>query len=146
MNLLNSEPFEVVFADGHKEPVALRQLTIRQLYTFTEHLHGEQMPALVALCTGKPEEWLDKLELESFGALLKKCLDLNFPKAATIAKSDPVVATKLMPLLFRLQSAERMIQLGGLSTNAPSPAPAVSESAAATGSTSSTSRRRGSSR
>ncbi len=136
--LINASPFEVILSDGTKETVSLRQLSIRQLYQFTEHLRGDNMPALVSLCVGKPDEWIDTLELESYGALVKKCLELNFPKAAMLAMSDPIVATKLAPLLARIQNAEKMIAISGLPMNAPSPAPVASASAAVTGSAPST--------
>lgn len=136
--LINECLVQVSLSDGTKETVSLRQLSIRQLYQFTEHLRGDNMPALVSLCARKTDEWIDALELESYAALVKKCLELNFPRAAMLATSDPIVATKLAPLIARFQNAEKMISISGVPTNAPSPVPAASASVAATGSAPST--------
>jgi hypothetical protein len=135
--IVNGTPIRVTLADGKSENVQLSRLTVRQLYTWAKLVREHDMPNLVALCTGKPIEWIDTLSDESFGELAKACFDANFPRAMTLMKSDPVIAVDLGPLLGETVAlAEKMGMLGGLSSGSL-PAPAPSESAPATGSESS---------
>lgn len=137
--LVNATPFEVTYLDGTVAQISLARLTIRQLYTFTQHLQAEKVPELVSLCTGKPGEWLDTLEDASFARLAQKCIELNFPRAVTLSANDPVIALRVMPFLQGMQTMAILSGTAGLSLIGKSPAPAASESAAASGSDASTS-------
>lgn len=138
--ILKTIPFEVEFLDGRKETVDVGRLTIRQLYMMTEHLASDRMPDIVSLCVARPVEWCDTLTVASFGQLGKRCMELNFPQAATLAETDPVVAMKIARLLATLVNLSRPITppLGSDMHNSL-PAPAASESAAGSGSESLTS-------
>ena len=95
---------------------------------------------LVALCAGKPPEWVDTLSDDTFDALAAQAIKLNFPRAVARAKSDPVAAAMLAPLALSLASVLRSQQTLGSFGNDLSSAPAASESVAETGNGSSTSR------
>lgn len=140
--LVNATPFDVTYIDGTTEQISLARLSIRLLYTFTQHLAGEKVPELVSLCTGKPGEWLDTIEDASFAALSQLCIQLNFPRAVTLSKSDPVIALRIMPFLQGMQTMAiltGMHEMAGLLSTDKSPAPASSGSAAESGSGVSTS-------
>jgi hypothetical protein len=136
--LVNGTPIRVTLADGKTENVQILRLTIRQLYTWSKLVRERDMPQLVALCTGKSAEWVDTLGDESFGELAKACFEANFPRAVTVMKSDPVIATLLAPILAETIAMAQTLGVSGAISNAWSPAPAPSASAAATGSESST--------
>jgi hypothetical protein len=136
-SLLNAERFEAVMADGKKDIVFLRRLTIRQLHRFIEYVTTDQTPELVALCTEKPIEWVDELDLESYATLAEKCVLINFPRATTIADKDLGVAVKLYPYRAKVAALMRQATAGQL-TKPSSDAPAPSASAAVNGSGSST--------
>ncbi len=140
--LVNGQPVEVTYQDGTKETVYVKTLSIRQLSLFTNFLGSRDTPGLVALCVGKPVEWVDTLTDESYCALPPKCTAVNFKRAVAISREDPIAAAELVPFLVKL---EAMIKSAPLTPPKPasigsesSPAPAPSESAAATGSGSST--------
>lgn len=146
-SLINAEPVEVESLDGTKVSVSLARLSIRQLYVFAEHVRGNKTPELVALCTGKPIEWVDSLTPESFAELAGRCVTANFPTAMTIAEKDPVMAIMIGPLVATgVLSVAAMLPAikpptpptAGESGSSSSPAPAPSASAAASGSASST--------
>jgi hypothetical protein len=139
MSLLNATPFDAAYLDGTTERILVRRLTIRQLYTFTQLLAGEKVPELVILCTGRSPEWIDTLADESMGALAQLCIQLNFPRAVTLSKTDPVIAQRVVPFLQGMQTLAILTGTAGLFLNPNSPAPASSASAEATGSDASTS-------
>lgn len=117
----------VTLSDGvTTEEVELRRLTLRQLYAYIEKLGGKASPELVAMCAGKPVEWVDTLSDESFAKLAKETFAANFQRAVTLAKEDPVAAGLLAPFLL-LASAAR-----GTDGEEKSPSSASSESAAET--------------
>lgn len=133
MNLINSHPVTVAYRDGRTETLALRELSIRELYRWIEHHAARDTPALVALCAGQKPDWVDTLSDDSFGDLARRSFDLNFHRATALALKDPTVAALLSSALLQIaQLAD------GLPLSVKSPAPAASDSAAATGSESST--------
>jgi hypothetical protein len=142
--MLAASTCQVTFADGSVASVEIKRLTIRQLYQFAKHLAAMDGPDLVALCTGKPAEWCDNITPESFSALHKAALDLNFIKAAKLAEGDPRLAALILPFIQDV----RVVAILGMDATATTPpgvngpdslpAPAPSESAAATGSDAST--------
>lgn len=146
--LANASPVPVAYRDGRSETLVLGELSIRQLYTFIKHLGGSETPALVALCAGKPLEWIDTLTDQSFDALVAESIRLNFQRATDRVKSDPVALSRLGPILLELDRVAKAIETNPLATAEPatsgapgtisSSAPAASASAVATGSASST--------
>ena len=150
--LINAEPVEIEYLDGKKESVSLARLSIRQIYTFAEHVRGNKTPDLVALCTGKPVEWIDSLTPESFAELAGRAVTANFRTAMTIAEKDPVMAIMIGPIVASgvLSVAEMLPALsqsngpalsqsnGGEVTKSSSPAPVPSAFAEASGNASST--------
>lgn len=138
--LVNATPCEVAYLDGTRETISLARLTIRQVYTWAKLLHDKDTPALVSLCSGKPVEWLDTLADESFGVLGNKCIELVFPRALALSKTDPVMANLLGPVLAEsvalLRTADETTR--GLTSSAPLPAPVPSASAAVIGNAAST--------
>lgn len=138
-DLVNQIPVAVTYRDGRTETLAIETLTIRKRYLFIRHLGGNDTPALVALCAGKPVEWIDTLTDASYMALVAECIRQNFTGAMELVKNDPVALHQLGPLLFSLEKLTRELQ----PTNGPygsgsSPAPASSASAVEIGSGSST--------
>jgi len=130
--LINASPIEVIYKDGTKEAITLRELTIRQLYKFTEYFGSSNSPALVALCAGKEDDWPDTLADDSYAALVKEAIRLNFPRAANLVAADITVAARLAPAIRELAAAETL--LAGEHSKTRSPAPAASESAEGIGS------------
>ncbi|MBC8009149.1 MAG: hypothetical protein H7067_03525 [Burkholderiales bacterium] len=129
-SLVNAIPVEVEYLDGKREAVQLARLSIRQLYLFCTHLAAVAGPDLAALCTGRTLDWIDTLTPQSFAVLHRRCTELNFPKAAEVAKGDPRLAAKLMPFL-QDQQMLMLIAMGatlGLDLNDSSKAPPASES------------------
>jgi len=90
------------------EEVELRRLTLRQVYTYIEKLGGKASPELVAMCVGKPVEWVDTLSDESFAELAKVSFSENFQRAVTLAKEDPVAAGLIAPFLLLANAARGM--------------------------------------
>lgn len=138
--LINATPVEVTFRDGTKATITLSELSIRQLYVFIKHLGGSDTPALVALCAGKPAEWVDTLSDASFDALVAVSIKLNFQRATDRVKNDPVALGKLAPMLFELESAIGHLEtrISGQPGRTALPAPVPSASAPETGSAAST--------
>jgi hypothetical protein len=122
--LKDTTTIPVTLADGAASTAAFRRLTIRELYTFTRLAAAEQTPELVALCCGKPVEWVDTHSDESYAALSARAVEENLPRAVTLAKSDPVTASILAPMLRRLAEAEALTR--GFATPGPSSAPSSS--------------------
>ena len=142
-SLVNSEPVAVTHLDGTTTTAHLARLSLRQLYTFAEHVRGSRTPELVALCTGQTVEWVDSLTDESFGDLTQRCVAANFQRAMTIGDRDPVMAGIIGPSTARgVIAVSEMIKAiqpsAGTSGSNSSAAPAPSASAAVTGSASST--------
>ncbi len=135
--LINATPVAVTYRDGKTETITLGELSIRNLHQFIFHLGGNDTPALVALCAGKPLEWIDTLTDTSFDGLTAASIKLNFQRATDRMKTDPVALSKLAPLLLTLEKVTlemmRMQATPGPSGNALSLAPALSASAAETG-------------
>jgi hypothetical protein len=136
--LVNATPVPVKYRDGKEETIELRQLTIRQLYKFAELATTDSSPEMVALCCGKPADWIDQIDDDSYGLLLKRVHELNFQRAVQLVTKDPLVAAKLLPLLLRMQEVEKLLPTLGITSPAPSPVPASSASVEATGSAAST--------
>jgi hypothetical protein len=132
--LVNATPIGVKKLDGSQETVEVRQLTIRQLYRFAELASAIAMPEIVALCTGKPPEWIDTLQDDSYGLLAAKSWELNFPRAVKQVATDPLIAARFLPMIQQLQAVEKILPNFGAGLNAPSPVPASSASPAASGS------------
>ena len=137
--LINSVPIEVTYLDGTKETVCVKSLTIRELAIFTGFIGTNNTPGLVALCVGRPPEWVDTLEDDSYRALAPKCIQLNFSRAIGISRDDPVAAVDLVPYLLKL---DKLIQSAaprptGEHGNSSSPTPAPVASAEVIGSASS---------
>jgi len=97
MSLFSPKTYEVTYLDGRKEMVALRRLSLRQMYTFIELLDGKDPASLVSLCTGRPVEWFDTLEDDSGAGLSKLCNEENFPRATRLAQTDPLAGLKIAP-------------------------------------------------
>jgi hypothetical protein len=138
-NLINATPVEVIYLDGKTETVQIARLSIRQLYTFAQHLAANEGPELAVLCTGRSPEWIDTLTPAAFGKLHRACIDLNFPAASEMAKGDPRLAAKLMPFVQDNQTLAILGLSVGLGLNGSSSVPPSSESAAETTSAVSTS-------
>jgi hypothetical protein len=132
--LINASPVEVEYLDGRRETVQLARLSIRQLYLFCTHLAAVAGPDLAALCTGRSLDWVDTLTPESFGALHKRCIELNFPKASAVAEGDPRLAAMVRPfeMARETQRLLGLVAMLGLGSNASSSTPPPSASAAAT--------------
>jgi hypothetical protein len=103
--LINSVPIKIRYANGQEEAITIRQLTIRELYQFIDHIAAGATPAIVGLCANRNGEWIDSLDLDSYGALAEECICINFPKAAQIATHDPLTATKMAPLFSQMGRA-----------------------------------------
>jgi hypothetical protein len=151
--LINGRRIEVAYRNGQKETIEFKELSIRQLYRFIDAVERDQTPELVALCAGKPIEWIDALTLASFGKLAKYCIAENFPKAMELSGSDSIANSKMFPLLHKIslalagltpeekaELAKELKKEGAIAgaSNNSSPAPASSESRAEPGSASST--------
>ena len=122
-------PFTIAKLDGSSETLALGHLSIRALYTWTHHLAGDRIPELVAFAAGKPVEWVDTLTDEAFAALSAKVIQLNFPRAMTLAQTDPIIAVKLAPLVNQFAN---LLRSNGPMLSALSPAEPPSASAEVT--------------
>ncbi len=139
--LINATPVAVTYRDGKTETVTLSELSIRNLYQFIKHLGGNDTPALVALCAGKPIEWVDTLTDESFDALVAASIKLNFQRATDRVKIDPVALSRIGPMLLEIERVSAGIlamppdamKTPGHSGSGSSPEGAPSASAAATG-------------
>lgn len=129
--ITNEHPVVITYRDGRTETLKLGELSIRNLYRWIEHFAKNDVPALVALCAGKPVEWVDSLTDDSFGDLSKLAFELNFPRATALSSKDVTVAALLKPSLLQIAS---LADHAGPLSNAKSPAPAASDSAAASGS------------
>ncbi len=136
------QPVTVTFKDGHTETLLIQQLSLIARYKFLTLVATDATPEVVALCTGKPLAWLDTLddESDSYIDLVKVCYQLNFHKALKLAKNDPVIGAKVMPLLGRLSdsldiAAARGINIEPGANGSPSEQPPA-ESAVETLSTS----------
>lgn len=105
MSLLTTTTVPITYLNGQSESLPLARLTIRQLYQFTQLLGDEKIPQLVCLCLNRSSEWLDSLTDDCFATLAQTCLSQNFPRAMTLAKSEPVIASRLTPLLRQMQAA-----------------------------------------
>ena len=107
--LASAKPVPIAYRDGRTETLLLGELSIRQLYTFIKHLGGSDTPALVALCAGKPVEWVDTLTDASFDALVAESIRLNFQRATDRVKSDPVALSRLGPMLVEIDRVKKAI-------------------------------------
>ncbi len=136
--IITTKPIAVTFLDGKSETINLPRLTLRQLYVWAKAAAQRDTPALVCLCTGKPPEWLDTLTDESYATLAQACISENFQRAMTVAKSEPVIAAQIVPLVAEMQAS--MLTAASLAKPSSdlSPTPAPAESAAETGTASST--------
>lgn len=123
--ILGSVPMKVKRTDGTEFSVPIRQLTIRQLYTFCQNLTEEKSVEMVATCTGLTMEQIDELDLESFGQIQARVMAENFPKATNLMQRDPLLAAKLLPVFVRLQKLAT--EAGAISaTQSPAPVPPAS--------------------
>ena len=130
MTFLATIPHTVEKLDGQHEILALPLLSITKLYLFAHKLAATDGVGLVTLATGKSVDWVDTLTPASFGELHKKIIELNFPKAAEIAKGDPRTAALLMPFIQEMQILAAIVGSAGVSLPDLSPAPASSASKA----------------
>lgn len=122
-----SIPHAVTLDDGTVETVQVAtRLSITGLYSLIDHAAADRSPQIVALCTGKPLDWIDALPPKEFAVLAGKCMTLNFTDALALM-DDPVAGARLAPLLSRLDTA---MKLGGAMSSGSSSAPAPSASAA----------------
>jgi len=138
--LADTTIIQITHTDGKTASVELHPLSIRQLYKFINAIGDGDAPALVAICARKSIEWIDTLTLDSFAQLSKKATEINFPKAVTLAQTDPVAATRLAPHIIRkMDAAKYHGRNSGGSLTPPLPAPQPAASAEATPSASSTS-------
>jgi hypothetical protein len=133
--LANEHPVAIIYRDGRTETINLGELSIRNLYRWIEHFSRNDVPSLVALCAGKPLDWVDSLTDDSFGDLSKLAFELNFPRATALSSKDVTVAALLKPSLLQIASLAQASD--GPLSSVKSPAPAASASAAAIGSESS---------
>jgi len=118
---------EVTLADGvTKETVQIKRLTLRQLFTYIETLGGKSSPEVVALCAGKPLEWVDTLSDESFGELSQITFTENFTRAVALSKVDSPMAAALAPFVGK------MLQASGVAGGVKLPSSPSQESAEAT--------------
>jgi hypothetical protein len=125
--MLNETKVTAVYEDGRTEELVMRQLKLRALYKYIDHLSLDDVPAIVALCCDRPAEWVDTLTVDSFTELSRIATEQNFTKAMRIVESDPVAFAKCGKLLAKLTEAIK--HLPSVSTGS-SPAPSSSASAA----------------
>lgn len=130
--IVNAKPVTVAYRDGKSEVLHLGELSIRNLYCWIEHLSTRNTPALVALCLGKPVEWIDTLSDESYGELSRLAFDVNFPRATALSSKDVTVAALMKPMLLEIASLAS--DSDGKLSGDKSLAPAALASPAATGS------------
>lgn len=141
----------ITYANGQSEPVDVRELSIRELYSFVEALTSNSTWKLVVLATevgGRPVSaaWIDSLAVESYSRLCQEAIAANFTRAVALAQGDPMIATAIAPIIQKTIATQSLIEsmeapkAEPTSPNGsePSPAPAPSASAAATTSGSST--------
>ncbi|MBK8477446.1 MAG: hypothetical protein IPL39_14430 [Opitutaceae bacterium] len=123
-NLLPSSPHDVTRLDGTLARIFFTDTATPEIYTFVELMDASKIPELVAMCTGKPVGFIDSLQDESYGALAKACIEVNFNRAMVLAASDPTIAAKVLPLAHRMDLVGRMA--AGLLSKLSSPASAAS--------------------
>ena len=99
-----------MLADGTtKETVEVKRLTVRQLYRFVELTGGKTPTDAVAMCCGKPAEWVDTLSDESFIELAAIVHKANFPRAMAMAeKGEGAMACAIAPYVGKLLAASGM--------------------------------------
>ena len=112
--LVNGTPHSVTFSKKHggaSLSVLISELEIGPLYKFCHCLVENKTPELVALCIGKPIEWLNQLDVKSYSELSAKCIELNFQNAMTMMEGDPVLALKLGPIVLQMITAATQMNL-----------------------------------
>lgn len=122
--LTTATKIEVTLVDGSVETVELKRLTIRQLYHFVEVLSAKSSADAVALCAGKPVEWVDTLSDASFKKLAKAVHDENFPRAMELSDGDNSMAIAIAPYISKMLKADGMV---GSVRSPSSPSPASAE-------------------
>lgn len=122
--LTTATKIEVTLVDGSVETVELKRLTIRQLYHFVEVLAAKSSADAVALCAGKPIEWIDTLSDASFKKLAKAVHDENFPRAMELSDGDNSMAIAIAPYISKMIKAGGMV---GSEKSPSSPLPASAE-------------------
>lgn len=65
----------VTLLNGLSEEVWVKQLPLRQMPDYAAAV--DNPATLIRLCTGKADEWVDRLSAESFEALALKCDEVN---------------------------------------------------------------------
>ena len=141
----------ITYANGLSEAVLVRELSIRELYSFVEALTSNATWKLVVLATevdGKPATpvWIDSLDVESYSRLCQEAIAANFTRAVALAQGDPMVATAIAPIIQKTIATQNLIEsmetpkteTASPTGSAPSPEPVSSASVVATTSGSST--------
>ncbi len=125
------EPFTVNFEDGRApERISIKPLSISKLYQWLYLAVDRGEVEMVMLCTGKEKDWVDSLDLDSFGLLAEKCNAINFPRAVRLAKRGaPIAAALIAPLtqrnLMGLRITTALLTPSGDSSSTPPPSGSV---------------------
>lgn len=131
-------PVPVQYKNGRSETVFVEQLSLLNRYKFLHLLADMKTPELVVLCVGKPLSWLEELDdgCDCYDQLVETCYRLNFHSALKLAKKDPALGAKVVPLLAAMQKTLELASESLSSTPNGSSgglfAPLPPESAAAT--------------
>lgn len=93
--LINGKSQEVKFVDGTAETVTVRRLPVK---CFPAYLAGfEDEVATVALFTDKPVEWVERLSLDSFQAIIEEGERLNLDSLQAFSERRRARCEKLIP-------------------------------------------------
>lgn len=105
----DQKKIDVVFKDGTKARITVRELEITELYDFLKFVGVDDSPSLVALCCGHKREWVNTLKLASYKILVAECVNRNFENAMEIVAADPIAQVKNAPFLAAARNAELIL-------------------------------------
>ena len=112
----------IIYANGQQESLALKELSITELYQFIDLTVAGKTPEIIALSASRNLDWVNSLSLDTFAELAALCFKANFPKAVRIADKDPIAGLKLAP--FRLEQLKLLISANSMAFT-PTPPPAA---------------------
>ena len=114
----------IKYANGQTETLALRELSITELYQFIDLVAAGKTPDIIALTCDRNLAWVNSLDLDCFADLAAACFKENFRKAVRIAEKDPIAGLKIAP--FRLESLRQSLSAVELASTVTPPAAASS--------------------
>jgi len=97
----------VKFKDGRTGFVSILDLPISSLFAWIEYFATGNTPALVGLCIGRTQEYVDSLSDDSFKELAQVSIKSHFARAMDFAATDLVAGAKLIPMLTKLERASK---------------------------------------